>query len=451
MKKTTLALCALCAILFSFAQANHQKRKIILWSFAENNCEEWKRRKADIDKKFNIDLQIELFGQNAFIQRLQAVMTDGEGAPDIIEWVIENNKILSSDPALSFVIPLNQYITKNGLDKKVLSSRFSWLTYSGNIYGLPHDAYPAVLVYNDTVWKRAGVDISEVETWDEFFEESKKLQKLKRNGKQVHFALPSGNEGLGDSMFMIWQQTEIPIVTKDGKPAFNSPEFVEFVRKWEKWMNTGTMITWDWGNFSELIKDGTYASYIAPDWWVSQTDAAAAKGKYDFKIRNLPVYKKGMKYGSSWGGSFLAIPKGTADPEKIFKIMEHIQYDETSVIERYNETGMIPPLYKLWNHDVFNNKDKRFGYQKTAQIQIKSASNQPAVLMADHFWNYIADFNLQYNEYFIEKRISFNEMFTNTQNNATLRMNTGNAIYRREDDNTNIMNATDDDEDVYDE
>jgi hypothetical protein len=158
-----------------------------------------------------------------------------------------------------------------------------------------------------------------------------------------------------------------------------------------------------------------------------------------------------MKYGSSWGGSFLAIPKGTADPEKIFKIMEHIQYDETSVIERYNETGMIPPLYKLWNHDVFNNKDKRFGYQKTAQIQIKSASNQPAVLMADHFWNYIADFNLQYNEYFIEKRISFNEMFTNTQNNATLRMNTGNAIYRREDDNTNIMNATDDDEDVYDE
>jgi hypothetical protein len=42
-------------------------------------------------------------------------------------------------------------------------------------------------------------------------------------------------------------------------------------------------------------------------------------------------------------------------------------------------------------------------------------------------------------------------MFTNTQNNATLRMNTGNAIYRREDDNTNIMNATDDDEDVYDE
>jgi ABC-type glycerol-3-phosphate transport system substrate-binding protein len=451
MKKFTLALCALCAIIFSFTEAKQQKRTVTIWSFAENNCEEWKMRKNDIDNKFNIDLQIELVAQNKFVKKLYTAMREGEGKPDIIEWMIENNRILYSDPDKSFVTPLNKYIDKYGLTKKVIKSRFSPITYSGNIYGLPHGAHPAVLVYNDTVWKRAGVDLSTVETWDEFFEEAKKLNKLKRKGKQVHFALPSGNGGLGDSMFMIWQQTEIPIVTKDGKPAFNSPEFVEFARKWEKWMKTGAMTMWDWGNFSELIKDGTYASYIAPDWWVSQTDAAAAKGKYDFKIRNLPVYKKGMKYGSSWGGSFLAIPKGTADPEKIFKIMEHIQYDETSVIERYNETGMIPPLYKLWNHDVFNNKDKRFGYQKTAQIQIKSASNQPAVLMADHFWNYIADFNLQYNEYFIEKRISFNEMFTNTQNNATLRMNTGNAIYRREDDNTNIMNATDDDEDVYDE
>ena len=151
MKKTTLALCALCAILFSFAQANHQKRKIILWSFAENNCEEWKRRKADIDKKFNIDLQIELFGQNAFIQRLQAVMTDGEGAPDIIEWLIENNRILSKDPEKSFVIPLNKFIANSTINNNISAGRLSLITYGGNIYGHTHDAQPVIMVYNDTI------------------------------------------------------------------------------------------------------------------------------------------------------------------------------------------------------------------------------------------------------------------------------------------------------------
>ncbi|HOF33907.1 MAG TPA: ABC transporter substrate-binding protein, partial [Spirochaetota bacterium] len=220
MKKFTFALCVLCTFIFSFSQANQQRRKVLLWSFADNNCQEWKMRKTDIDKKFNVDLQIELVAQNRFAKKLYSAMSEGEGKPDIIEWMIENNKILSSDPAKSLVIPLNKYLSKRILNNKILSSRLSWLTYSNNIYGLSHDVHPAVLVYNDTIWKRVGVDLSTIETWDEFFEESKKLQKLKRNGQQVHFALPFGYGGLGDSMFMIWQQTEIPIVTKDGKPNF---------------------------------------------------------------------------------------------------------------------------------------------------------------------------------------------------------------------------------------
>ena len=423
MKKITFALCVLCTFIFSFSQANQQRRKVLLWSFADNNCQEWKMRKTDIDKKFNVDLQIELVAQNRFAKKLYSAMSEGEGKPDIIEWMIENNKILSSDPAKSLVIPLNKYLSKRILNNKILSSRLSWLTYSNNIYGLSHDVHPAVLVYNDTIWKRVGVDLSTIETWDEFFEESKKLQKLKRNGQQVHFALPFGYGGLGDSMFMIWQQTEIPIVTKDGKPNFNSPEFIEFQKNWKNWMDTGSMIMWDWGNFAEYIADGTYVSYIATDWWVSQSDMAANDGKYKLKVRNLPVYKKGMKCGSSWGGSFLAIPKGTKDPDKIFKIMEYMQYDETAATERFSDTGMIPPLESIYNHNYFKREDPRFDGAKLTELQIKSGKDIPKVLMADEFWNYLGDFSHYFKEHYIEKRISFDEMIEYTQNDAMKRFN----------------------------
>ncbi len=429
MKKFTLALCALCAIIFSFALAKPQKRTVTIWSCIPPNCEEWKRRKDDIDNKFNTDIQIVLVSQFTFVQRLQKALNDGENAPDIIEWLIENKKILYSDTNKSLVIPLNNQIKKSEISNKILQPPFSNITYSGNIYGLPHDSHPAVLVYNDTVWKRIGVDLSKIETWDEFFEESIKFQKLKRNGQQVHYALPAGNKGLGDSMFMIWQQTEIPIVTKDGKPNFNSPEFVEFLRKWDQWINTGSMTKWDWGNFAQLIADGTYASYISPDWWISQSDAAAKNGKYNFKVRNLPVYKKGMKCGSSWGGSYLAIPKGTKDPEMIYKIMEYMQYDETAVIKRFYETGMIPPVKTIYNHNYFSGKDIRFNNAELSKIQIKSANNLPEILMADNFWNYLDDFCEQYKDYYVKKRISFNEMITNTQNNAMRRFNSGKDPY----------------------
>ena len=422
MKKITLALCALSAIIFSYAQADQKKRTVLLWTFAANNCEEWKMRKTDIDQKFNIDLQIELLAQNAFVQKLQAVMMDGENIPDIIEWMVENNRILSSDPRKCFVLPLNEYVQKSDLLSQVCEGRFSWLTYGENIYGLPHDAHPAVLMYNDTIWKRAGVDVAEIETWDEFFEKAKKLNKLKRNGKQVHFALPTGNDGLGDTMFMIWQQSGAQILTKDGKPNFNSSEFIKFLKKWDKWLNTGSMTKWDWGNFSKLIENGTYASYIATDWWLSQSDLAAKSGKYDLKIRNLPVYERGMKCGSSWGGSFLAIPQGTKDPKRIYDIIEYMQYDQSALRVRYEVTGMLPPLKKLWKDDFFNDDDPRFGNAKTARIQIKSAENIPLVVSGDYFWDFLNDFSYEYSDYFVNKKISFDEMIANTQERTSRRL-----------------------------
>ncbi len=414
MKKITLALCTLCAILFSFAQANQQKRKIILWSFAENNCEEWKRRKADIDKKFNIDLQIELFAQNAFIQRLQAVMTDGEGAPDIIEWLIENNRILSKDPEKSFVIPLNKFIAKSTLSNNISAGRLSLVTYGGNIYGLPHDAHPVIMVYNDTIWKNAGVDVAKIETWDEFFEKAKLLRKLDENRKEKHFALPSSGMGLYDTMFMVWQQTGAQILTKDGRPNLNSFEFKNFVRKWSNWEKSGAMTTWDWGNFPKLIKDGTYASYITPNWWVSQTDPAVQEGRYQFRVRALPQYKKGIKTGSSWGGSFLAIPKGTKDADFIFGIIQYIQYDNSALEARFAETEMLPPLKSFWNNSVLDFQDPRFGGQKIRRLQADSAKILMPITTGDIFWELTSIFRDNYRSY-TSGKLSFDEMINNSQ------------------------------------
>jgi len=58
------------------------KRKVTVWSFAPNNVEEYQKRKADIESKFNIDLDLQVVAQNAFVQKLQAVLLDGKGAPD---------------------------------------------------------------------------------------------------------------------------------------------------------------------------------------------------------------------------------------------------------------------------------------------------------------------------------------------------------------------------------
>ena len=402
MRRALLAL-ALLAVAFDAQAAD--KRKITLWSFAQNNVDEYVKRKADVEKKFNIELDLQVVPQDAFVQKLTAAMKDKAGVPDAIEWMIENNRILNANPKKSFVIPLDAYVKKSDAFKKVVPGRVAWVTYGGHVYGLPHDVHPVTLVYNETLWKAAGVDMDKIETWDEFFEAAKKLTAEKKDGKPLHYALPSGNDGLQNTMFMIWQQTGSQILAKDGRPSFTSPEFAEYVNHWFKWYDTGAFTAWDWGNFKALLANGTLASYTSPDWWVPQVTLAATgvdgdskvEKKYEFKVRSLPVYKKGGTNSASWGGTFMAIPRDTKDADFVYKVIEYLEYDPSALKARW-ETSMLPPFAEVWSDPMFSKPDARFGGQKLGEIMIAGAKNMPKVNSGDIFWDAITDFNEQYTE-----------------------------------------------------
>jgi|SRR5690554_1294013 len=390
----SLVVVAMVVCLFSTVGMS-AKQKVTLWSYAANNIEEWNAREADVEKKFNIDLVIELIPQNAFVQTLQAAMMDGTGYPDIIEWMIEQNKILDADPRRSLVIPLDKYVAKSAAFKKVPEGRVAWTNYGGHVYGLPHDVHPVTLVYNDTLWKEVGVDVAKIETWDEFFEAAKKLTaKKKADGSPMHYALPYDPGGLGATMWMIWNQSGAQVLDKDGKPTFTSPEFTQFVKWWVDKINTGMMCTWDWGNFGALLADGTLAAFATPDWWIAQVDAAAAEGKYQFRVRDLPVYKKGGPRTASWGGTFMAITKLAKNQDKLYEIIEYLQYDEESLTQRYTAAQMVPPFESVWDDDVFKQPDPRFGGQKLGVLQTELAKEIPAMTTGDIFWDAVfTDFN----------------------------------------------------------
>jgi arabinosaccharide transport system substrate-binding protein len=398
MRKCFSIFIALVAVLLvvSCKKTPPKMRTVTMWSFAENNVQEWRKREKDIEKEFNIDLQVELVAQNAFVQKLQAVMMDGKGVPDIIEWMIENNRILNADPDKAFVLPLDDYVDDSSVFGEVVEGRVAWVKYGGHVYGLPHDVHPVVLVYNDTVWKSVGVDVAKLKTWDDFFEASKKLTAQKKGGKSVHYALPYGNDGLNNTMFMVWQQTGTNILDENGKPQFTSPGFTSFVEKWVGWQNTGAFTSWDWGNFAALLANGTLCSYASPDWWIPQVDKASKK--YSFKVRRMPLYKDGGATTASWGGSFLAIPRGTEDPDRIYKIIEKMQYDKNAIVTRWEDTTMLPPLAEVWDNAVFKQPDKRFGGQKLGEIMVSAAKDMPSVNTGDVFWDAINDFSSEYSE-----------------------------------------------------
>lgn len=394
-RKLTIVLLTLVLGLALFAgNGLLAKDKVVLWSFAANNIEEWEARKAEIEAKFGISLVIENVPENAFVETLQATMMAGVDYPDIIEWRIEQNQILDANPKNSLVIPLDKYVKKSRVFPKVPKGRVAWTTYGGHVYGLPHDVHPVVLVYNDTIWKSVGVDMAKIKTWDEFFKAAEKLYAE----KQV-YALPYDAAGLAATMWMIWQQTGIQVLDDKGKPTLDTQEMQAFVKWWIDKINSGVMCNWDWGNFSALLANGTMASYTSPDWWISQVDAAVETGKYEFRVRDLPLYKEGGPRTSSWGGSFMAITRLAKKPDRLYKIIEYMQYDEEYLHVRFKDAKMLPPLSSVWDHEVFKQPDSRFGGQKLGLLQVELAKEVPWINTGDIFWDAVSiDFNTQFTE-----------------------------------------------------
>ncbi|NLU41685.1 MAG: carbohydrate ABC transporter substrate-binding protein [Firmicutes bacterium] len=395
------------------------KEKVVLWSFAANNIAEWEAREADIEAKFNIDLVIEQVAQNAFVETLQAAMMDGTG-PDIIEWMIEENRILNADPKQCIVVPLDKYVEKSEVFKNVVPGRVAWVTYGGHVYGLPHDVHPCVLVYNDDLWKSVGVDLATIETWDEFFAAAVKLAEKKQDGRPVHYALPHIASGLNGTMFMIQQQAGAQVLDENGMPILENAEFKAFVEKWLEWVNLGVMCEWDWGNFGSLFANGTMAAYASPDWYLAQADEAAQK--YNIKVRPLPVYKAGGPRTASWGGTFMAITKAAKNPDLLYPVIEYMQYDESAIKVRFEETDMLPPFAGVWDSELFQQPDPRFGGQKVGQLLAEMAKEMPSVNTGDLFWDVVIhDFSTQYTE-MAAGRITVDEGLRRAQEAAMRRL-----------------------------
>ena len=65
----------------------------------------------------------------------------------------------------------------------VLESRFARFTKDGKIYGAPHDVHPLVMLYHDVAWQEAGVDLSQVETWNDFLDACGKVDLKMADGR----------------------------------------------------------------------------------------------------------------------------------------------------------------------------------------------------------------------------------------------------------------------------
>ena len=301
----------------------------------------------------------------------------GSGAPDIAqieyyalpEYVIRGHLENLSDLGAS--------------DFKDFYTPGTWSSVNINdgVYALPMDSGPMAWFYNKGVFDKAGVDPTQVRTWDDFYEAAKKIRAV-----DSYITSDSGDAGFFDSM--TWLAGATPFETsKDGETVTinltgdkNVKTFTDF---WQKMIDEDLIDTKTVGwtdDWNKGLDDGSIASLLTGAWM-----PYAPNGDGKWRIAQMPT-ADGSETNSENGGSSLAIVKSD-DKAKVaaaYKFMEYACHDAEGIKTRVDGGAFPADNDTLKSNDFLNmtsltdsdgKAHEYFGGQKFNEELAKAAAN----------------------------------------------------------------------------
>ena len=333
--KKTIALIGAVAMLSSVAAcgstsagdggstgSSDKKVELTVWSWDSTLPRTVKGFEA---KNPNIKVKVTNAGTNKDeYNALSNAIEAGSGAPDIAqieyyalpEYVIRGHLENLSDLGAS--------------DFKDFYTPGTWSSVNINdgVYALPMDSGPMAWFYNKGVFDKAGVDPTQVRTWDDFYEAAKKIRAV-----DSYITSDSGDAGFFDSM--TWLAGAKPFQTSsDGSEVtVNLTEdkgvktFTDF---WQKLLDEGLLDTktagWSEDWFKGMV-DGTIASLFTGAWMPANLANSAADGAGKWRVTQMPT-ADGSTTNSENGGSSLAVLASTKKADAAYQFIEYANHGD---------------------------------------------------------------------------------------------------------------------------
>lgn len=225
----------------------------------------------------------------------------------------------------------------------------------------PAGIAPAVLFYREDLFKKAGINIEDIVTWEDFINAGKKLQSRLPNTKMIGMPYPQGFSAFIRAVML---QQNKDYFTKDGKIAIASKEAIEAGKLIQRLVLEGVAFdTTDWTGTIRACKTDDIASIPYGIWWGGTLKDQAPEMKGKWKATYLPVLKEGDAKTSIWGGASISVinvgdaVKQTAAVEFAKNAMLTIE----NQLLAYKSYGLIPTYLPTFDDDEFYEEDPYFG------------------------------------------------------------------------------------------
>lgn len=358
----------------------------VMWTFSVMHSLIYKPVINEWNSTRDAKIDLRLLGELPLQRRMLAAFMAGLPSADLIEAERKSAARAFTGPleAVGFV-DLTDRLKSEGLMERINAPSFSPWTSRGRIFGLPHDVHPVMLGYRADLVEAAGIDVSQIETWDDFARVMKPLQADRDgDGKPDRYLLNMWKQQ-DDHLEVFLLQAGGGFFDANDRVCVDSAINAHVLARLVNWCVGPDRICGDAPNFqaggNKLKLDGYVVCGLMPDWMgdVWKHEIPQLEGK--MKLMPLPAWEKGGRRTSVWGGTMIGIPKTAVkspeDFEQLWTIAKELYISPTMARKLYEAGGIITPVRSFWSDPIFDRPSAYFSGQPHGRMYINLAPDVP--------------------------------------------------------------------------
>jgi len=341
-----------------------------LWTFVNTHARWYQSMAEDYKKEVNpdFDLTVTEIAYGDMHDKLQiALQTGGVGAPDISD--IEQGRfggfLRGADPGL---VDMKDRLTEGGYLDQLVAAREALYSYQGHIYGIEHALTPVVLYYRADVWEGAGINLEEIETWDDYIEAAMGVvsDEVKALAFPTHdVLLRQRGADYFDAEGNVTLDAALSVETMDWILGLRDTHGIAAqAPAGDEW----------WA----AVRDGKFISQVGADWYGGffKDNAPELTGKW--KAIPLPAWEAGGIRTSCHGGTGSCIVKTSPNAEEAWKFLEYSMLSVEGNVRRFEMTTLFPPFIPAMENERLHAADAYFSGQDLGALFAQVGPDVPA-------------------------------------------------------------------------
>jgi len=278
------------------------------------------------------------------------------------------------------LLDITDRLHSEGLYERINEPSFSIMTSRGRIFALPHDVHPVLLGYRADIVEAAGIDMSQIETWDDYFRVLRPLMVDNDGDGRPDRYLLSLSETRIDILTMLILQNDGVLFDEQDRPIFANERNAKTLARIIPWITGPDRATvnvpWTSSGHKQML-DGLVVGAIATDFmvgvWKLENPQLAGK----MKLMPLPAWERGGRRTSTRGGSMIGINKRSPYIEESWEMAKSLLLSAEGAEQIWRQTNVLSPVKPLWGEPFYHEPDPFFCGQRVGTLYIEAAPHVP--------------------------------------------------------------------------